>query len=81
MSLGKVKKQEYIEHGIPFEFGHSLTDLLAGQTAAGFHIIDFYEDVMPKYRLSAYHPVYIATRALKPRGDLTAEIAGNAEKN
>jgi SAM-dependent methyltransferase len=65
-SMGEEKKRELLERGIPLEFGHSLTDLLAGQTAAGFHIIDLYEDVMPEFRLSAYHPVYIATRALKP---------------
>jgi len=65
-SLGEEKKKELRERGIPFEFGHSLTDLLAGQTDAGFHIIDFYEDVMPEFRLSKYHPVYIATRAFKP---------------
>ncbi len=65
-SLSEEKKREYIEQGIPFEFGHSLTDLLAGQTDAGFHIIDLYEDVMPDFRLSNYHPVYIATRSLKP---------------
>jgi len=64
-SLSEAKKREYIEQDIPLEFGHSLTDLLAGQTDAGFHIIDFYEDVMPDFRLSDYHPIYIATRALK----------------
>jgi len=54
-----------IEEGIPLEFGHSLTDLIAGQTDAGFVITGFYEDVCPDSPLSKYHPAYIATRAVK----------------
>ena len=56
-----------IEEGIPLEFGHSLTDLIAGQTNAGFLITDFYEDNCPDSTVSHYHPVYIATRAIKLR--------------
>ncbi|MGA2502619.1 MAG: class I SAM-dependent methyltransferase [Anaerolineales bacterium] len=54
-----------IEEGIPLEFGHSLTDLIAGQTDAGFAITGFYEDICPDSHLSKYHPAYIATRAIK----------------
>ncbi len=54
-----------IEEGIPLEYGHSLTDLIAGQTEAGFAITGFYEDICPDSNLSKYHPVYIATRAVK----------------
>ncbi|MCX6039088.1 MAG: class I SAM-dependent methyltransferase [Chloroflexi bacterium] len=54
-----------IEEGIPLEFGHSLTDLIAGQTDAGFVITGFYEDICPDSPLSKYHPAYIATRAVK----------------
>jgi SAM-dependent methyltransferase len=54
-----------IEEGIPLEFGHSLTDLIAGQTDAGFKITGFYEDICPDSPLSKYHPAYIATRAIK----------------
>lgn len=54
-----------IEEGIPLEFGHSLTDLIAGQTDAGFLITGFYEDTCPDSPLSKYHPAYIATRAVK----------------
>jgi SAM-dependent methyltransferase len=54
-----------IEEGIPLEFGHSLTDLIAGQTDAGFAITGFYEDICPDSHLSKYHPAYIATRAVK----------------
>lgn len=54
-----------IEEGIPLEFGHSLSDLIAGQIDAGFVITGFYEDICPDSPLSQYHPAYIATRAVK----------------
>jgi SAM-dependent methyltransferase len=54
-----------IEEGIPLEFGHSLTDLIAGQTDAGFAITGFFEDICPDSQLSKYHPAYIATRAVR----------------
>jgi SAM-dependent methyltransferase len=54
-----------IEEGIPLEYGHSLTDLIAGQTDVGFAITGFYEDICPDSALSKYHPAYIATRAWK----------------
>ena len=56
---------ELIEKGLPLEFGHSLTDLLGGQCAAGFVITDLYEDVMSDSLLARYHPNFIATRAVK----------------
>jgi len=54
-----------IEEGTPLEFGHSLTDLLGGQTDAGFAIMGFYEDICPDSPISKYHPTYFATRAIK----------------
>ena len=50
----------------PLEYSHSLTDQLAGQTDAGFHIIGLYEDRHTGTEISAYTPTYLATRALKP---------------
>lgn len=64
-SLPKEDLDEYLSKGFPLEFGHSLTDLLGGQCAAGFVITDLYEDVMPDSPLAKYHPNYIATRAVK----------------
>jgi SAM-dependent methyltransferase len=58
--------EDCIEDGTPLEFGHSLTDLIAGQTDVGFQITGFYEDICPDSPISKYHPTYIATRALKP---------------
>jgi len=49
----------------PAEFGHSLTDQLAGQMDAGFAIIDMYEDRHSGLKISEYIDTYIATRAIK----------------
>lgn len=64
-SISKEYLDELIEKGLPVEFGHSLTDLLGGQCAAGFVITDMYEDYMLDSPLHKYHPSYIATRAVK----------------
>lgn len=64
-SLSKEDLDKYLSKGLPFEFGHSLTDLLGGQCAAGFAITDMYEDVISNSPLSKYHPNYLATRAMK----------------
>jgi len=37
-----------------------------GQQAACFHLIDFYEDISPEDKLSAFMPLFFATLALKP---------------
>jgi len=66
-SLPKEDLDEYLAKGLPLEFGHSLTDLLGGQCAAGFVITDLYEDVMTDSPLGKYHPNYIAIRAMKTR--------------
>ena len=65
-SLPTEDLDEQIEKGLPVEFGHSLTDLLGGQCAAGLMITDLYEDYMLESPLHKYHPSYIATRAVKP---------------
>lgn len=64
-SLSKEDLEEYLEKGLPLEFGHSLTDLIGGQCDAGFVIADMYEDVMLDSPIHRYHPNYIATRAIK----------------
>ena len=51
-----------------FEFGHSLTSLIGGQTSAGFVITDFYEDVWGEgfnQLIDTILPQFIATRAEK----------------
>ena len=64
-SLSKDELDDYLAKGFPVEFGHSLTDLIGGQCAAGFVITDLYEDVMLDSPLGKYHPNYIAMRALR----------------
>jgi SAM-dependent methyltransferase len=64
-SLSEEDRQEYLSKGLPVEFGHSLTDLLGGQCAAGLVITDLYEDYMLDSPVHNYHPSYIATRAVK----------------
>jgi len=64
-SIAKEDLAELIEKGLPVEFGHSLTDLMGGQCAAGFVITGMYEDYMLDSPLHNYHPSYIATRAVK----------------
>jgi ubiquinone/menaquinone biosynthesis C-methylase UbiE len=58
--------QRLIEKGWPLEHSHSLTDQLAGQMEAGFHLVGLYEDRHQGTLISAYTPTYLATRALKP---------------
>jgi SAM-dependent methyltransferase len=47
-------------------FSHSLEDQIGGQLRAGFLLTDLFEDVHPTNPLSAYFPLALATRAVKP---------------
>lgn len=49
-------------------FGHSLTDLIAGQLHTGLLLADFYEDSQPQPRflIDHYLPTFMATKAIKP---------------
>ncbi len=49
----------------PAEFGHSLSDQLAGQTDAGLAIVGMYEDRHTDVVLSQHIATYMATRAVK----------------
>jgi hypothetical protein len=50
----------------PAEFGHSLTDQMAGQLDVGFVITGMYEDRHSQVKLSEFISTYVATRAVKP---------------
>jgi len=50
----------------PAEFGHSLTDQLAGQMDAGFAIVGLYEDHHNDLKISEYIETYLSTRSIKP---------------
>lgn len=48
-------------------FGHSLTDLMGGQLAAGFMLTNMYEDDWGGDNIAdRFFPSFIATRAIKP---------------
>ena len=62
--------------GEPFEFSHSLEDLIGGQTDAGFVIDGLYEDDWPVKPISRFTPTFIATRARK-----TATVPGEGSNS
>lgn len=64
-SLGEEERQAYTNKGDPMEFSHTLSDLIGGQTDAGFVVTGFYEDHHRGHALATYMPTYIATRAKK----------------
>ena len=66
-SLTEEKRAQYVEKGEPFEFGHTLSDQIAGQLHAGLALIDLFEDACPPDEdpLSKFIPSFIATRARK----------------
>jgi len=69
-SLEEKEKQNLVSRNIPFEYSHSLEDQIGGQLKAGFIITGFYEDTYaPKEEelLANYMPIFIATRAEKPK--------------
>jgi SAM-dependent methyltransferase len=69
-SLPPDKRDAYLAEGHPVEFSHSLEDQIGGQADAGLHIVGLYEDRYPPEAgdaLSRYMPIFIATRALRPR--------------
>ena len=68
-SLSNEQKIEYEKEGSPYEFGHSLQDLIGGQIDAGFMIGGFYEDKHNHLDHPLYPVIstYIAIRAVKMR--------------
>jgi SAM-dependent methyltransferase len=63
-SLSPQSLQRYIDEKQPFEFGHTLSDQIGGQIAAGFLIAGFYED-KGEALLDKYTDIFIATKAVK----------------
>jgi SAM-dependent methyltransferase len=64
-ALTPEQKEKYVREKTPFEFGHTLSDQIGGQLAAGFVITGFYEDRGEAF-FDRYMDVYIVTRAEKP---------------
>jgi SAM-dependent methyltransferase len=69
-SMTDEERRRYTDQGVPLCFGHTLADQIGGQLEAGFHLTGFYEDGGEAWKLSAYIPCFIATRAIRagPRG-------------
>lgn len=66
-SLTEQELDAKISRGEPLEYSHSLEEQIGGQTAAGFHIVGFYEDRFQEERaINRYMPALAATRAIKP---------------
>ncbi len=69
-SLTEEQKAKFVEKGEPFEFGHTLSDQIAGQLRAGFVLTGFFEDARPQDEdpISKFIPSFIATRVRKEVG-------------
>ncbi|MCB1184566.1 class I SAM-dependent methyltransferase [bacterium] len=68
-SLPPDQRRRFEAEGTPYEFSHTLDALIGGQTAAGFAITGFYEDVFPPATddtASRYMGTLFALRAVKP---------------
>ncbi len=60
------EKQNFIDNKIPFEFGHSIEDIIQGQISCGFTINGFYEDNNGgKSDIDKYINSYFALSAVK----------------
>ena len=66
VSLTPEELQPYLESGEALVFGHSLSDQIGGQIAAGFAITGFFEDTDEHSQLRGFLDGYIATKASKP---------------
>ena len=68
-SISEQERREVCGENEALTFGHTLSDQLGGQTAAGFLIADLYEDDWGSeyVPLDRFTQTFLATRALKPR--------------
>lgn len=67
-NLNEKEIKQLIEQEEPFEFSHTLEELIGGQLQAGFVITDFYEDsctAEDNDLLSEYMQTFFATLAMK----------------
>lgn len=67
-SLGAEAREAFAQSGRAAEFSHSLEAQIGGQLAAGFRLLDLYEDHWTDEAtpLNRHAPLALATRALKP---------------
>lgn len=67
-SISDEERQVFVDAGEPLCFGHSLTDQIGGQIAAGLALTGYYEDKWPEYVISDFISAFAATKATKPMG-------------
>jgi SAM-dependent methyltransferase len=65
-SLGAAERERLIASGEPLSFSHSLEAQIGGQLEAGFLLAGLFEDAWAGEPLSAYFPLCVATRAVRP---------------
>ncbi len=65
ISIPEAERQAYIRASEALEFGHTLTDQIAGQLDAGFVLTGFYEDRWEGQPPADFTDTYIATRSVK----------------
>lgn len=66
-SLTEEERKKYTAINEPLVYSHTLTSQIGGQTKAGFHITDFFEDVWNSDEIeNNYFPSFIASKAIKP---------------
>ena len=64
-SISTEQRQAFTDAGEPLSFGHSLTDQIGGQIAAGLSITGYYEDIWEGFVISDYISAFAATKAKK----------------
>lgn len=67
IDLTPEELKQKVERGEALVFGHSLQDLIGGQTKAGFAIIAYEEawQPNPRFVIDTYIPTFIATQSIK----------------
>lgn len=63
--ISDEQRNRYLANQEPLIFGHTLTDQLGGQLAAGFLLAELFEDSDPTHLLAKHMSTFIATRAIK----------------
>lgn len=65
--LDKESLERKLANNEALVFGHTLSDLIAGQTKVGFAIVDFVEDDQPhpRFLIDKFVPTFLATKAIK----------------
>ena len=67
-SLSDEERARYTSYQAPLEFSHTLSSLIGGQLAAGFHLVEFLEDDWGGDFIDRFMKAFVATKAIKPVG-------------